>query len=140
MNTYQPHRLSAGAVVVRCEAGTYLYLLLRAYRYWDFPKGIVEVTESAHAAAQREVREETGLHVRVGEYLGAETFISRRSRVTCAYYLAQCTRNAEPATEGRNLIWLPLADAIEKATFPAGRNTLEKARRALPSSARSVSE
>lgn len=54
-------RLSAGIVVTRCISGTYCYLLLRAYRYWDFPKGEVEPGESPLSAAQREVREEAGL-------------------------------------------------------------------------------
>lgn len=37
------------------------YLLLRAYRNWDFPKGMVEAGEDPLAAAIREVREETGI-------------------------------------------------------------------------------
>ena len=52
---------SAGVVVVRCVDGVYRYLLLRAYRYWDFPKGGVEPGDTPIVAAQREVREETGL-------------------------------------------------------------------------------
>jgi 8-oxo-dGTP pyrophosphatase MutT (NUDIX family) len=53
--------LSAGAVVVSRAAVEPRYLLLRAYRNWDFPKGLVERGEEALAAAVREVREETGL-------------------------------------------------------------------------------
>ncbi|NIR58308.1 MAG: NUDIX hydrolase, partial [Gammaproteobacteria bacterium] len=34
-------RLSAGVVVVRTDRDGPRYLLLRAYRYWDFPKGEV---------------------------------------------------------------------------------------------------
>ncbi len=36
-------------------------LLLRAYRYWDFPKGRVEPGETPLAAAQREAAEEAGI-------------------------------------------------------------------------------
>ncbi|HVS77933.1 MAG TPA: NUDIX domain-containing protein [Steroidobacteraceae bacterium] len=52
-------RLSAGVVVVRRAASGWLYLMLRAYRNWDFPKGMVEPGEDPLAAARREVREET---------------------------------------------------------------------------------
>jgi bis(5'-nucleosidyl)-tetraphosphatase len=53
--------LSAGVVVVRREGDIWKYLLLRAYNYWDFSKGIVEAGEDPLAAARREVEEETGL-------------------------------------------------------------------------------
>lgn len=53
--------LSAGAVVVRYENAQPLFLLLRAYHYWDFPKGRVESGESALDAARREIREESGI-------------------------------------------------------------------------------
>lgn len=36
-------------------------LVLRAYRNWDFPKGVVEDDEDLREAAQREVREEASL-------------------------------------------------------------------------------
>ncbi len=54
-------RFSAGVVVVNMAPGAALYLLLRAYRNWDFPKGLVEPGEQPFDAALREVREETGL-------------------------------------------------------------------------------
>ena len=52
-------RLSAGVVVVRRGPVDWLFLMLRAYRNWDFPKGMVEPGEDPLAAARREVREET---------------------------------------------------------------------------------
>ncbi len=54
-------RLSAGVVVVRDTDQGPRYLLLRAYRHWDFPKGMVEAGEEPLAAARREVAEETGI-------------------------------------------------------------------------------
>jgi 8-oxo-dGTP pyrophosphatase MutT (NUDIX family) len=52
---------SAGIVLVRFHDIEPLYLLLRAYRYWDFPKGLTEPNETLLETAKREVREETGL-------------------------------------------------------------------------------
>ena len=37
--------LSAGAVIVRGHGEARRYLILRAYRNWDFPKGRVEPGE-----------------------------------------------------------------------------------------------
>ncbi|MBP1202066.1 bis(5'-nucleosidyl)-tetraphosphatase [Duganella sp. 1411] len=53
--------LSAGMVIRHLGPAGPRYLLLRSYRYWDFPKGEVEPGESAWHAARREVREETSL-------------------------------------------------------------------------------
>jgi len=36
-------------------------LLLRAFRHWDFPKGLIAAAEDPLAAALREAHEETGL-------------------------------------------------------------------------------
>ncbi len=35
-------KLSSGVVVVNVARANVLFLLLRAYRNWDFPKGMVE--------------------------------------------------------------------------------------------------
>jgi bis(5'-nucleosidyl)-tetraphosphatase len=53
--------LSAGIIVVRPAPPECRYLLLRAYSYWDFPKGVVQRGEDPLMAAQREVKEETAL-------------------------------------------------------------------------------
>lgn len=54
-------RLSAGVAVLRETPAGPLFLLLRAWRYWDFPKGSVEPGETPLQAAIREVQEETGI-------------------------------------------------------------------------------
>lgn len=53
--------LSAGVVVVRRFGDEWRYLLLCAFDYWDFPKGLVEEGEEPLAAARREVAEESNL-------------------------------------------------------------------------------
>ena len=54
-------RLSCGVVLVRQADTGWVTLMLRAYRHWDFPKGIRERGEEPMQAAQREVAEETGI-------------------------------------------------------------------------------
>ncbi len=51
--------LSAGVIVVRRHLSDWLFLMLEAYGYWDFPKGIVEEGEIPIDTAIREVEEET---------------------------------------------------------------------------------
>ena len=60
-STSPPQRLSSGVVVVSLVQRKLKFLLLRAYRNWDFPKGLVEAGEEPIDAALREVREETTL-------------------------------------------------------------------------------
>jgi bis(5'-nucleosidyl)-tetraphosphatase len=88
-------KLSAGVVVVHCADGTLRYLLLRAYRNWDFPKGLVERGEEPRAAACREVHEETGLEsleFRWGtEYVETEPYAGGK---VARYYLAHAASMA----------------------------------------------
>ena len=48
-----PTRLSAGVVIVSVVNRKLKFLLLRAYRNWDFPKGLVEAGEEPIDAAVR---------------------------------------------------------------------------------------
>jgi len=85
-----PSTLSAGVVVVRQIADKRNYLLLRAYSYWDFPKGEVEPGEEPGHAACREVEEETTLRdldFRWGKIF-RETEPYGRGKVA-RYYLAE---------------------------------------------------
>lgn len=87
--------LSAGVVVVRRVDDQWRVLLLRAYRNWDCPKGIVEAWEDPLSSARREVREETtieDLDFRWGEAF-VETPPYGKNKVA-RYYLAE-TRTAD---------------------------------------------
>lgn len=82
--------LSAGVVVVRRQDSGWLFLLLRAYHHWDFPKGLVEPGETPLEAACREVTEETTLTEL--EFHWGEVFIETgpywRNKVA-RYYLGE---------------------------------------------------
>lgn len=113
-------RLSAGVVVVRRFGAEPRYLLLRAYRYWDFPKGEVKAGESPCAAAQREVAEETGLRDLLFRWGDAHIDTPPYGRGKVArYYLAESARgevrlpvSAELGRpEHHEYRWLPYAQA-----------------------------
>lgn len=85
-----PPAFSAGVVVVRQENAGWRVLVLRAWRNWDFPKGMVEPNEAPLAAAIRETAEEasiTDLVFRWGEAF-CETVPYGQGKVA-RYYLAE---------------------------------------------------
>ena len=88
-------QLSAGIVIVRQDGDHRLYLLLRAYNYWDFPKGLVEEGETPFEAARRETFEETGirnLSFRWGRVF-KETEPYNNGRKRARYYLAETSES-----------------------------------------------
>lgn len=80
---------------MRATPSGWLFLMLRAYRNWDFPKGGVERDEAPLAAARREVREETlitDLRFTWGEeYRETEPYSNNK---VARYYLAETTTEA----------------------------------------------
>ncbi len=121
----QAKRLSAGVVVLRDTADGTRFLLLRAYKHWDFPKGMVEAEETPFAAARREVAEETGidsLEFAWGEVF-RETAPYARGKVA-RYYIARTEREdvaltANPQTgihEHMEYRWVALDEALSLVT------------------------
>ncbi len=86
-----------GVVVLRPgAAGEFEVLLVRRGRpplegRWSVPGGLIELGETARAAAAREVREETGLEVEVGEAFAQVDRIEREpdGRVRFHYVLTE---------------------------------------------------
>ncbi len=85
---------------MRRHASDWRCLLLRAFAYWDFPKGRIEPDETPLAAAIREVAEETGLAALVFRWGEAfrETAPYAGGKVA-RYYLAEA-----PAGDVRLLV------------------------------------
>lgn len=125
MKTVRPPHLSAGVVVVRQAAEGWLFLMLRAYRNWDFPKGLVESGEDPLHAARREVTEETlisDLQFGWGEiYFETEPY--SRNKVA-RYYVGQtgCEAVTLPVRpelgrpEHHECRWVPFDEALSLAS------------------------
>ncbi len=117
--------LSAGIVIVRKKEDDWLYLFLRAYRNWDFPKGEVKPNEDPFEDARREAKEETGisdLSFNWG-YIFKETELYSRGRKKARYYLAETSRSqitfsVNPelgAPEHHEYRWLPYSEVKKLA-------------------------
>ncbi len=121
MKTVRPPHLSAGVVVVRQVESGWLFLMLRAYRNWDFPKGLVESGEDPLHAARREVTEETlisDLQLPWGESY-FETAPYSRNKVA-RYYVGQTVSEAVTLPvrpelgrpEHHECRWVPFEEAL----------------------------
>jgi 8-oxo-dGTP diphosphatase len=80
--------LAAGGVAVRDVAGGPEVLLVHRPRYddWTFPKGKTERGETLEACAVREVEEETGFAVSVGDPIAVISYQDRNGRPKSVHY------------------------------------------------------
>jgi 8-oxo-dGTP diphosphatase len=112
--------LAAGGIVVK-EGGEPLIAIvrLRKDKTWVLPKGKLKPNEDACAAAQREVREETGHDVSVHEFLGTMSHPVRsgRSKIVQFWRMsADGDRVHELMQDIQAVRWLPLDQAVGKLT------------------------
>ena len=125
---YYDPKVAATAVVER--AG--LVLMLRravqtGYGLWSLPGGYVDRGEVVEEAAAREVREETGLHVQIGELMGL--FSEEGHPVVVAAYAAiETGGKLEAGPEALELGFYPL-DGLPPLAFPRDRLILARWRK-----------
>ena len=118
----------AGGVVVRYEAGAPIFLLVRSSdgKNWLFPKGHVEVGETADQAAVREVREETGVEATVRAPLGHLQFHLDDKLIDVMFYLLEFVRSSVPLEE-REVRWCSYPEARDLLSFDETKHIADRA-------------
>ena len=127
---------SCGGVVFTRINGQLLYLLIRSRQgVYGFPKGHMERGETERETALREIREETGLTVKLlGGFRETDLYSIHRNGAQSAvklvvYYLGEF-HGQEPhpqESEVSEILLLPYEDALERLSFISARNLLKKA-------------
>jgi 8-oxo-dGTP diphosphatase len=130
---------AAGAVVWRQRGRKLQVLLVHRPRYddWSWPKGKLEDGESLVACAVREVAEETGTHVVLGQPLPSVAYTNGDGRKKIAHYWAaqEVGEGAQsvlgrdevvpaPASEIDDARWVDAAAARDLLTYDHDRDPL----------------
>ena len=123
---------SYGGVVVRGDE--VLVIVPRGRRrVLGLPKGGMDPGETPEQTAAREVREETGITVTVGERLGQVDYTYRRGgrpiQKTVHFYLCTFEQGdtADHDHEVDDALWLPLEAARRRLSYPGERRMIEQA-------------
>jgi 8-oxo-dGTP pyrophosphatase MutT (NUDIX family)/phosphohistidine phosphatase SixA len=115
--------LAGGAVVHRVRPGKDPEILIihrNRYRDWTLPKGKVEAGESVVAAAAREVREETGVTIRLESPLDTVLYpLSSGATKEVRYWSGQPLEviKRAPDDEVDVVSWLPVKAALHRLSF-----------------------
>ena len=138
MSTERPLReISYGGVVVR--DGELLVITPRGKQVTGLPKGGMNAGETPEQAAEREVREETGIVARVREPLGDVRYTyrrdSRRIRKTVHFFLCDYVRGstAHHDHEVDDARWIAIVGARSQLTYPGERALIERLLSKMPS-------
>lgn len=121
---------SCGALVFRNrDWGTELLLLRhRSGGHWSFPKGHVEAGENEIQTALREVKEETGLDIRLldGFRESVEYFPKPNVKKQVIYFLGsfQGGRVKMQEEEVSEIRWMPIEEAGRAVTFRNDRKLI----------------
>jgi diadenosine hexaphosphate hydrolase (ATP-forming) len=124
---------SAGGVVLRADQVLLVRSVdLKGRSVWTFPKGKLNAGEKSADAAVREVQEETGWQCRIEvELPRSEYWFQRegqRVKKTVRWYRMMAIEQVgSHDDEIEEVIWISVADAMTRLTYPADRKLLETA-------------
>lgn len=125
---------AAGALLWRMDEDVLKVALVHRGRYddWSWPKGKVDPGETLPQTAVREIREETGLKIRLGVPLGIQRYkLANNNQKVVYYWAAEVTEEAlakstfEPNEEVSGVHWFNVAEAKAKLTYDHDHDQLE---------------
>lgn len=120
----------AGGVVYRLRGGHAEYLLVEATKdpaQWVLPKGHIETGESYCETAVREVHEETGTWAHIVHDMGDVSYTVNGTVITVRFLLMQAVGRGLQQEPFRKHVWLPLQEAVAKASHIETRELLQAA-------------
>jgi 8-oxo-dGTP pyrophosphatase MutT (NUDIX family) len=135
---------SAGGLVVdgtRATAAIIGRLDKRGTLLWSLPKGHIEAGETAEQAAEREVREETGIRGSVLRALGTIDYWfvveSRRVHKTVHHFLLTAVDGelSDEDVEVTEVAWVPLGELDQRLAYADERKLVRRALRMVRSGA-----
>jgi len=112
--------LAGGGVVWRKNnEGVIETAIVHRPRYddWSLPKGKLDSGETLMACAYREIMEETGLQVRLGQFIGQIEYFSVDGQKQVSYWCAEAIEDGsdfKPNSEVDQLLWVDLDLALAK--------------------------
>jgi 8-oxo-dGTP diphosphatase len=127
-------RAAGGVVLRRSKGGEPEVLLVHRPRYddWSLPKGKCEPGETDEACARREVHEETGLRVKLGDPLPDVRYEDHRGRSKVVrYWVMQPLDDSSPFVpndEVDKIRWCSLRDARKRLSYDHDRDLLAAVR------------
>jgi len=98
-----------------------------AYDDWSLPKGKLADGESWAEAAIREVEEEIGCEVELGEFAGCSCYtVKEGAKVVLFWHMSLVSeRPFEPNEEADRILWLSVPKAIKKLDYANERAVLK---------------
>jgi len=125
-----PASFTVVAAVIRDRAGRFLLARRPAGRHmaglWEFPGGKVHDGEAPAAALARELAEELGLEINVGDPITFATHEEPGLQILLLFYEA-AIRSGEPrAREAQEIAWVPPAELRGYPTPPADADLVER--------------